>query len=265
MIRRLADRLISVDLLDQAGELLQHQVDKRLQGAARAQVAAKLAMVHLKNRKPELALKALRATRMSELPTEIRDQRMLLEARALSEIGRHDLGLELIEALQGKEVDRLRSDIQWSAKRYGEAAEAIERAYGERWKGFAPLADNERQDLMRAAVGYALAEDKLGLERFRSRYAAKMADSPDRAAFEAVTSSFGLDATELKDIARSVSSVDTLERFLREYRSRYGEEKTPADSSAAPAATPPAAAKPAAAATPATPARQSSAPAPARG
>ncbi len=39
MIRRLADRLVAVDLLDQAAELLQHQVDHRLQGAARAQVA----------------------------------------------------------------------------------------------------------------------------------------------------------------------------------------------------------------------------------
>src|SRR5207244_10501927 len=34
LIRRLADRLVSVDLLDQAAELLQHQVDHRLQGAA---------------------------------------------------------------------------------------------------------------------------------------------------------------------------------------------------------------------------------------
>ena len=92
-------------------------------------------MVQLKNRKPDIALQTLRATRLSELPSEIRDQRLLLEARATSETGRHDLALELIEALQGKEVDRLRSDILWSAKRYGEAAEAIERAYGERWQG----------------------------------------------------------------------------------------------------------------------------------
>ena len=39
MIRRLADRLVAVDLLDQASDLLQYQVDRRLQGAARAQVA----------------------------------------------------------------------------------------------------------------------------------------------------------------------------------------------------------------------------------
>ena len=50
MIRRLADRLVAVDLLDQAAELLQYQIEKRLEGAARAQVAARLAMVYLTHR-----------------------------------------------------------------------------------------------------------------------------------------------------------------------------------------------------------------------
>jgi tetratricopeptide (TPR) repeat protein len=36
MIRKLAERLVTVDLLDQASELLQYQVDNRLQGVARA-------------------------------------------------------------------------------------------------------------------------------------------------------------------------------------------------------------------------------------
>ncbi len=63
MIRRLADRLVAVDLLDQAAELLQHQVDHRLQGAARAQVATRLAIIYLMNRKPDRALATLQATR----------------------------------------------------------------------------------------------------------------------------------------------------------------------------------------------------------
>jgi hypothetical protein len=53
MIRRLADRLVSVDLLQQATDLLKHQVDNRLQGAARAQVAARLAAIYLMDRKPD--------------------------------------------------------------------------------------------------------------------------------------------------------------------------------------------------------------------
>ena len=72
MIRRLADRLVAVDLLDQASELLQYQVDKRLEGAARAQVAARLAMVYLTSRKPDRAISALRTTRIADLSGELR-------------------------------------------------------------------------------------------------------------------------------------------------------------------------------------------------
>ena len=69
MIRRLADRLVSVDLLDQAAELLQHQVDHRLQGGARAQVATRLAVVYLMNRKPDRALATLQRPVPPTFPT----------------------------------------------------------------------------------------------------------------------------------------------------------------------------------------------------
>src|SRR5258705_609120 len=92
MIRRLADRLVAVDLLDQAAELLQYQIDKRLEGAARAQVSARLAMVYLTNRKPDRAISSLRSTRIADLSGELRQQRLLPEARAQSQVGPHDLG-----------------------------------------------------------------------------------------------------------------------------------------------------------------------------
>src|SRR5205823_8962653 len=75
MIRRLADRLAAIDLLDQAAELLQHQVDHRLQGAARAQVATRLAVIYLMNRKVNRALATLRTTRTADLSDELRNQR----------------------------------------------------------------------------------------------------------------------------------------------------------------------------------------------
>ena len=92
MIRKLADRLVSVDLLDQAAEVLQHQVDNRLQGAARAQVAVKLAVIYLMARKPDRAIQVLRASRSADLPNELRNQRLLIEARAQSDVGRPELG-----------------------------------------------------------------------------------------------------------------------------------------------------------------------------
>ena len=223
MIRRLADRLVSVDLLYQASELLQHQIDNRLQGAARSQVATRLAVVYLMDRKAEKALSVLKATRMAELSNELRTLRLLLEARALSDMKRTDLALEVIANIDRREAIRLRADILWAGKRYGESAEQIELLYGERWKDFEPLGETERADILRAAIGYALSEDAIGLGRLREKYTPKMIDAPDRRAFEIATAPFGANASEFREVSKMVAASDTLGNFLREMRAGYPE------------------------------------------
>lgn len=223
MIRKLAERLVAVDLLDQGADLLQYQVDNRLQGAARAQVATRLAVIYLMNRKPDKAQAVLRATRTADLSNEIRIPRLLIEARALSDSGRHDFALEVIAGIEGRESLRLRSDIYWASRNWQKAAEHIELLYGDRWKSFEPLSDVERPDILRAAVAYAMAEDKLGVARLRDKYVAKMADGPDRKAFDLVTSGIGPNSPEFRNVARIVASGDTLTGFLRDLKSRYPE------------------------------------------
>ncbi|MEA2868179.1 MAG: hypothetical protein QOE39_2894 [Bradyrhizobium sp.] len=221
MIRRLADRLVAVDLLDQASELLQYQVDHRLEGAARAQVAARLAMVYLTNRKPDRAISALRTTRIADLSGELRQQRLLLEARALSDIGRHDLALDIISNIGGREAIRLRSDIYWASRRWREASEQIELYYADRWRDFKPLNPVEKGDVIRAVVGYALAEDAIGLARFREKYAPLMSGDADRAAFETASKPANANSAEFAEIAKMAASVDTLDGFLREMKTRF--------------------------------------------
>ena len=221
MIRRLADRLVAVDLLDQAAELLQYQVDRRLEGAARAQVAAKLAMVYLTNRKPDRAISALRTTRIADLSGELRQQRLLLEARAQSDVGRHDLALDIISNISGREAIRLRSDIYWAARRWREASEQIELYYGDRWRDFRPLNSSEKGDVVRAVVGYALAEDAIGLVRFREKYAPLMSGEVDRTAFDIASKPASANSAEFSEIAKMAAKVDTLDGFLREMKSRF--------------------------------------------
>lgn len=221
MIRRLADRLAAIDLLDQAAELLQYQVDKRLEGAARAQVAARLAMVYLTNRKPDRAIGALRLTRIADLSGELRQQRLLLESRAQSDIGRHDLALDIISNLTGREAIRLRSDIYWASRQWREASEQVELYYGERWRDFRPLNAAEKSDVIRAVVGYALAGDAIGLGRFREKYAPLMTGDADRSAFEIASKPAASNSAEFALIAKMAASVDTLDGFIREMKLRF--------------------------------------------
>ena len=173
------------------------------------------------NRKPDRALATLQSTRVAELSNDMRDQRLLLKSRAMSSLGRHDLALELITNINSREATRLRVDILWAARRWREAGEQIELLYGDRWRQFAPLNDTERSDILRAAIGFALSEESIGLGRLREKYQAKFADGPDRRAFDVVTAPIGTNGIEFQDIAKKVASVDTLDAFLRDLRTRY--------------------------------------------
>ncbi|MFL5004835.1 MAG: hypothetical protein ACJ8DK_05770 [Microvirga sp.] len=223
IVRRLSDRLVELDLLDQAGDLLWHQVEHRLSGAARATVAARLATVRLMDGKPQAALQTIQATRLPELPAAIKRARILLEARALSDLSRTDLALDVIAGESGPEIERLRADILWTGRRWRDAGEEHERLVGTRWQDSEALGDRERRDVLRAAIAYSLADEALALERLRTRYAAKMADSRDARAFAFLTQPKVASAAAFREIARGVTSADTLAEFLAEYRKRYPE------------------------------------------
>ena len=141
MIRRLADRLVSVDLLDQAADLLQYQVDHRLQGAARAQVATRLA-VDLSD-EPQGRSGARDAARHAAppiLPTNCAISACCWKRARCPISAAHDLALEVVANIDGREAIRLRSDILWAARRW------------------APIRRADRALLRRALEGLAAAE-----------------------------------------------------------------------------------------------------------
>ncbi len=243
VVRRLADRLVGLDLLESASELLQYQVDQRLTGQARSAVAAKLATVLLMDGKPMRALAALETTDMPELPAELRRARSLVRARALSDLTRTDLALEAVEDESGPDVSRLRADILWSARRWREAGEAHEALLGEVWRGGGPLDEAARGDAIRAAIAYDLAGEKLGLERLKAKFAGPMAQGPDARTFALLTADGATRSPGFRTIAARATKAETLSAFLAEYRKRYPEaavaDRGTAPKAEAPAETPP--------------------------
>lgn len=224
LVRRLSGKLVDVDLLDQASQLLDYQIDNRLTGAARAQVAARSALVHLMNGKPAEAARVLRKTRQADLPASLVRTRLLLEARALAQSGRVDLALEIADGADGTDGVRLKADMLWAANRWNEAGEALEASLGASWRAEEPLDRDQRSDVMRAAIALSLADDRLGLDRIRQKFAPKMAASADAQSFEVVTAPIEVRGAAFKEIARSIAATAALDGFLREYRARSAEE-----------------------------------------
>jgi hypothetical protein len=225
MIRRLAERLVVVDLLPQAADLLQHQVDNRLQGAARAQVASRLAAIYLMDHRPEDALRAIRATRQGQLPDWLDSERRLLEGRALMDLKQYDFALEVLLNDTSAEAERIRADTYWGAGNWGAAAEHIEQVLTDRWRQSAPLTSDERLNVMRASICYLFNKDAFGLSSLRERYGPTMKGTPDAAAFDLVTAKPDIASADVGEVAKRITAADTLDAFMKAFRARYGDDK----------------------------------------
>lgn len=225
MIRRMADRLVAVDLMGPAETLLNYQVTKRLDGVARSQVATRLAMIQLMDHKPKDALATLRSTEIAGLPDDINHARILLEARALAALKQWDQALDLIAVDEAADTRRLRADIYWESGNWAIAGQKAEELVAARATDPAPLSPDERRELMRAAIAYSLAGDEASLDRLRQNFAAKMKASPDASAFAVVTQNIDLQGVAFRDLAGKIASVDTFEAFMQDFKKRFDAAK----------------------------------------
>ncbi len=96
-IRILASRLVDLDLIREATELLDHQISHRLTGAERAERAVHLAALYLEDKREKDALRILNDTRQTGLGPAVQQARRHVEARALWALGKHDQALARLE------------------------------------------------------------------------------------------------------------------------------------------------------------------------
>lgn len=236
IIRKLAERLVEIDLLDRAAELLDHQVQYRLSGVEKAQVGTRLAGIRLLDGKPTEAVAALDASQVDGIPPELAEERRLLRARALSQSGK---GLEAIQLLTddlSSNANLLRVDIAMRDKQWPQAAQALGDVIGPPPAAGTALDAKKSGLVVQRAVALSLAQDNAGLEALRRDFGPLMEKTKDATAFRVLTrpdESAGL--ADAATIRSRITEIDLFRSFLDNYRAKS------ADTQAAPAPpTPPA-------------------------
>ncbi|WP_298744859.1 hypothetical protein [uncultured Brevundimonas sp.] len=233
MVRRLARRLVDVDLLDQAAELLKYQVDNRLDGVAKAQVATDLAAVYLMDRQSEAALQAIWTSRTTLLPSALNAERRALEARALAGLGRYDHALEVLGSDAGPAAREVRAEVLWKQEKWAEAGALYEARLGDRFRDPAALSADEEARLIRAGVGYSLGRDPGALARLARNYRPFIAAARSKPAL-AVALDVGEAGASAGDFAALAASADTFAGWVATMKAEL-RRKTGGDRPAAPA------------------------------
>jgi tetratricopeptide (TPR) repeat protein len=221
MVRKLARRLVDVDLLDQAAQLLKYQADNRLDGVARASVDTDLAMIQLMNRQPEAALDAINNSRSTLLPKDMAERRRVLQARALAGLGRFDDAQELLERDTSPDAVDVRSEIAWSQRDWPKAGAILEGRLGDRWKSSQPLNVEEQALLLRAGIAYSLADDNVSLGRLRSHYASLADAAPNPNALKVALAGVGAGPYTATEYVRAISDSDTFAGWVTAMKARY--------------------------------------------
>ncbi|NQE60439.1 tetratricopeptide repeat protein [Caulobacter sp. RHG1] len=221
MVRNLVRRLVDVDLLDDAAKLLKYQVDNRLNGVPKAQVATDLAWIYLMNRKPQDALDTINNTRTTVLPPALNAERRLATARALMGLGRYDAALELVDRDTTKDGQEIRADIAWKQHAWPIAGASYERMLGDRWKSAGGLTSADEARLLRAAVAYSLADDDAALARLRTRWTkfVETAGNPD--GLRVALQGLGAESVSASDFGRVTADNEAFSGWIGRMKDKF--------------------------------------------
>ena len=223
MIAALADRLVQVDLLGEAGDLLEAQVEDRLSGLEKSKVGARLALIRLLDETAAGALKALETSEGRDLPADLARERRYLRAKALAGVNRGEEALKILQAEQSRDALELRAEIETKLGRWAAVAQTLSRLLPEAPAAGEPPTEQARKTILGVAVALTLAKDQAGLGALKARFGAGMARTAERETFALL-----VDA-ELGGGGAPVAEVLTraghAEAFLASYRKRLADSQ----------------------------------------
>lgn len=266
-VEKLAERLVQADLLGRAASLLEYQVNHRLQGDKKAEIAIRLSAIRLLDGNPDGALRSLEiaqsvlngvapatgetppanpekteaeTTPSKPLTSDSEKQRQvnLLKARALSMKGKTDESMAILSKMRlDPDVNKLRADIAWDAGRWEDAAMALnDLMLVEDMSPRKALTDYQIGLILNRGIALNLSNNRVGLANLRQRYKVQM-DKTDKAQiFDVVSRPRRPDMVGSREsIERMISEISLFQGFLDSYGKMVPGAEKPANTAPAPA------------------------------
>ena len=220
MIRRLADRLMAVDLLSRAAELLEHQVAFRLEGEEKARIGARLAYVYLRDNKPAETLRVLEASDEPVSDPDLIRQRQHLQAQALIGLDRKDEAIDLLIDDFSEDAERLRVEVFHEQSNWAEKALALERLVGEPAADIDTFVADQARNVLDWASALVLSGEERQLQRVRRMFGMLMAQTPFKDAFRLITSPNEQGLPDYRSLSHKLREAESFKSFMDIYRER---------------------------------------------
>ncbi len=215
MIRKLADRLVSVDLLDRAGDLLSHQVRERLEGEDKSRVGMRLAMIHLLNNQPEKAIEALNISDYLYVPVALFEKRERLRAEAQAMQNQNEDALQTLSDDPSEEANQIRAHIYWKEKKYDQVVPLLESMIHLK-PNTKTASEDEARIILNYVTALVLAKDTEKLAEAFSHYGPLLKGTPWDEPFQALSNHNLIG--DPKNVMGAFKDISTLETLIGDYR-----------------------------------------------
>ena len=217
IIRRLADRLVAVDLLPRAYSLLQNQLRfSRLNDKERAAVGTRLALISLFEDKNIDALNFLDQTQSTDINATLKAQRKIIRAKTLSNLDRNEEAIDLLKDDYSKNALLLKSEIYWNAGMWNEASDSI-RYLVEAPQTGKPLSQEQIGYILDWATTLQKAGKTTVLVRLRNKFLPYFENTKYYSPFSILTGNLENDKIDLKAISQTINDVQAFSNFTKLY------------------------------------------------
>ncbi len=214
---KLADRLLALDLPDQAGPVLAKLMRAAPTPAARAGLGARLAALRLAEKDPAGALRALADSEADGLPPALKGRRAVLAARAQAAAGHVADALAALRAMGTDAADLAGAAIAEHAGDWAGAEQALRAHVARALPAAGPLDAGQRQALLRLATATVRAGDAAGVAALRTDQA-RMGAGPLADMFRLLTAPAVRSLADLPRVGAEAALAGRLDSALKAVR-----------------------------------------------
>lgn len=216
---KLADRLVAVDLLDRAYNLLSRYLFENKNKLSHEEISAmggRMALINMFKHDELSALQDLDRTRFSDIPETLAVQRKIIEAKAYVQLGNPQKALAMLKNNTSRNAILLKSEIYWNSGQWDKASDML-RLLVEKPEKDKPLTEEQIRFVLDWITALKQAKKETVIVRVRNTFLPYFEKTPYISLFNILTDHFEDDTISITDVDRTIQNVKAFSDFAKQY------------------------------------------------
>lgn len=219
IIIKLSDRLVALDLLDRAYDLLNNYLKEHKQILSHQEISAmgsRLALINMFKNDENTALENLKKTKYDDISETLATQRKIIEAKAYVQLGNPQKALDLLKDNFSRNAILLKSEIYWNSQQWDKASDMI-RYLVKKPKAGETLSEEQIRYILDWLTALKQAGKETVIVRIRNTFKPFFDNTSYSSMFNLLTDFLEDDKISIKDINKTIKNVQGFSNFAKEY------------------------------------------------